>query len=79
MHSTEHTSAAVILRIFPLFLLLFALTATSGQAAWKLTLKVRDFGAVGDGKTKDTASYNKHLTSAPCSAAARCWSRRATT
>jgi polygalacturonase len=44
-----------------LFLLLLAPAAASGQAARKLTLNVRDFGAVGDGKTKDTAAMQQAL------------------
>jgi polygalacturonase len=44
-----------------LFLLLFVPGAASGQASRKLTLNVRDFGAVGDGKTKDTAAIQQAL------------------
>jgi polygalacturonase len=42
-----------------LFLLLLVPAAASAQSGRKLTLNVRDFGAVGDGKTKDTAAIQQ--------------------
>jgi polygalacturonase len=44
-----------------LFLLLLVPATASGQTARKLTLNVRDFGAAGDGKTKDTAAFQQAL------------------
>lgn len=44
-----------------LFLLFLFPAAVSGQAARRLTLNVRDFGAVGDGKTKETAAIQQAL------------------
>jgi len=44
-----------------LFLLLLVPAAASGQVSRKLTLNVRDFGAVGGGKTKDTTAIRQAL------------------
>ena len=45
-----------------LLLLLFLLTAhASAQPRGTLSLNVRDFGATGDGKTKDTAAIQRAL------------------
>lgn len=48
----------------PLFLLFLSITPTtqaSAQSRGKLTLNVREFGAAGDGKTKDTAAIQRAL------------------
>lgn len=44
-----------------LFLLLFLPANASGQPRRGLTLNVRDFGAAGDGKTRDTAAIQRAL------------------
>ena len=46
---------------FPAIFPLFAPASASGQTGRKLTLNVRDFGAVGDGKTKDTDVFQHVL------------------
>jgi polygalacturonase len=61
MHSTKTHRQPLFARILPLLLLLLAPLAASGQAARKLALNVRDFGAAGDGKTKDTAAIQQAL------------------